>query len=378
VTSLEPGLTAWPVAGIGEVTTDTDLGALLAALDLADGDVVLVTSKVVSKAEGRTRELDRDEAIRGETVRVVARRGPTSIVENHLGLVMAAAGIDASNVDKTHLVLLPADPDASARALHTALAARGLHVGVIVSDTMGRAWRNGLTDVALGAAGIEPFRDHRGEIDPYGNELQLTQMAVIDELAAAADLVKGKLTGIPAALVRGSGVPVTQDDGPGAASLLRPAREDWFRYGHVEAVAASLGLDPAQTEPPPVPQGSAQERMLRALAVAISSSPPWLPANESPADVVPTTTYLMDQIDDTIVVTQHGAGDDFASAALLAALGQRLSAAAWAEDLVMDLVLIPQGSTPELHFVYQDIGTPTSVGTLWSGESDHRTPILPL
>src|SRR5690242_3433131 len=140
-----------------------------------DGDVLVVTSKIVSKAEGRLvevpadgpeRDVARAEALAGETARVVARRGPTTIVQTHHGFVMAAGGIDASNVDKTHLVLLPADPDASARRIRDGFLARGLDVAVVVSDTMGRAWRNGLTDVALGAAGISPFRDHRGETDP--------------------------------------------------------------------------------------------------------------------------------------------------------------------------------------------------------------------
>jgi len=203
-----------PVRGIGDVTPGDDLVALIAGAApwLADGDVLVVTSKIVSKSEGRLLEVpadgpERDEAraaaLAAETRRVVARRGPTTIVQTHHGFVMAAAGIDASNVDKTHLVLLPTDPDASARRLRDGFRARGLEVAVVVSDTMGRAWRNGLTDVALGAAGIAPFRDHRGETDPYGNELQITQMAVIDELAAAGELVKGKRDQVPVAVVRG-------------------------------------------------------------------------------------------------------------------------------------------------------------------------------
>lgn len=244
------GLEVLPVRGIGDVTAGDDLAALITANApwLRDGDVLVVTSKIVSKAEGRLvevpadgpeREAAREEVLAAETRRVVARRGPTAIVQTHHGFVMAAAGIDASNVDKTHLVLLPADPDASARALRAALLARGLRVGVIVSDTMGRAWRNGLTDVALGAAGIEPFRDHRGEIDPYGNELQLTQMAVIDELAAAGELVKGKCDQVPVAVVRGypgAGAAETA----GAVALLRDAASDMFSLGTAEAHAAGL------------------------------------------------------------------------------------------------------------------------------------------
>jgi len=239
-----------PVHGIGDVTAGDDLVALIGAAApwLADGDILVVTSKIVSKAEGNLVEVpadgpERDAAraatLAAETARVVAQRGPTTIVQTHHGFVMAAAGIDASNVDKTHLVLLPADPDASARRLRAGFRARGLNVAVIVSDTMGRAWRNGLTDVALGAAGITPFRDHRGETDPYGNELQITQMAVIDELSAAGELVKGKIDAVPVAVVRGY-QHATGDDGPGAAPLLRDAESDMFSLGTAEAHAAGL------------------------------------------------------------------------------------------------------------------------------------------
>jgi coenzyme F420-0:L-glutamate ligase/coenzyme F420-1:gamma-L-glutamate ligase len=244
------GLEILPVRGIGDVTAGDDLAELItrSAPWLRDGDVLVVTSKIVSKAEGRLvevpadgpeRDAAREEILASETARVVARRGPTAIVQTHHGFVMAAAGIDASNVDKTHLVLLPADPDASARRLYTDLRARGLNVGVIVSDTMGRAWRNGLTDVALGAAGVEPFRDHRGEIDPYGNELQLTQMAVIDELAAAGELVKGKCDQVPVAVVRGY-PGAGRDDSAGAAALLRDPASDMFSLGTAEARATGL------------------------------------------------------------------------------------------------------------------------------------------
>jgi coenzyme F420-0:L-glutamate ligase/coenzyme F420-1:gamma-L-glutamate ligase len=247
-----------PVRGIGDVTPGDDLVELIATAApwLADGDVLVVTSKIISKSEGQLVEVpadgpERDEAraaaLAAETRRVVARRGPTTIVQTHHGFVMAAAGIDASNVDKTHLVLLPTDPDASARRLRDGFRARGLSVAVVVSDTMGRTWRNGLTDVALGAAGIAPFRDHRGETDPYGNELQITQMAVIDELAAAGELVKGKCDQVPVAVVRGFFA--TADSGAtadaGAAALLRDAASDMFSLGTAEARAAGL-LDAAR------------------------------------------------------------------------------------------------------------------------------------
>ncbi|WP_436523483.1 coenzyme F420-0:L-glutamate ligase [Actinoplanes sp. HUAS TT8] len=239
-----------PVEGIGDVTPGDDLAELItgAAPWLQDDDVLVVTSKIVSKSEGRLVEVpadgpERDEArvraLESETARVVARRGPTTIVQTHHGFVMAAAGIDASNVDKTHLVLLPADPDASARRLRADLAARGLDVAVIISDTMGRAWRNGLTDVALGASGIDALLDHRGQIDPYGNELNLTQMAIVDELSAAAELVKGKCDRVPVAVVRG--YPRRLDAGDaGVKVLIRDAESDMFGLGTAEAHAEGL------------------------------------------------------------------------------------------------------------------------------------------
>ena len=238
--------------GIGDIRPGADLAAEIttAAPWLRDGDVLVVTSKIVSKAEGRLvdvpvsgpeREAAREAALQAETARPVARRGGTRIVQTHHGFVMASAGIDASNVDRSQLVLLPKDPDASARALRQAMRDRfGLNVAVIVSDTMGRPWRTGLTDVALGAAGLGPLRDHRGEVDAYGNELHITQMAVIDELSGAAELVKGKSDQVPVAVVRGylSG-PITAD-GAGAAALVRDAAQDLFALGTAEARTAGL------------------------------------------------------------------------------------------------------------------------------------------
>ena len=299
------GLEVLPIRGIGDVTAGDDLAALITtnAPWLRDGDVLVVTSKIVSKAEGRLvevpadgpeREAARERALAAETRRVVARRGPTAIVQTHHGFVMAAAGIDASNVDKTHLVLLPADPDASARALRDALRERGLRVGVIVSDTMGRAWRNGLTDVALGAAGIEPFRDHRGEIDPYGNELQLTQMAVIDELAGAGELVKGKCDQVPVAVVRGyPGAGTAQ--GAGAVALLRDPASDMFSLGTAEARAAGLRAAATLPDAPAGAVPAAEEAIGRALATVagtlavVTASPGVLRC--TPPDV--TATGLM-------------------------------------------------------------------------------------
>ncbi|BCJ70918.1 hypothetical protein CS0771_04620 [Catellatospora sp. IY07-71] len=242
------GFTVLAVRGIPDVQPGDDLAKLIvtAAPWLADGDILVVTSKIVSKAEGALadvppggpeREEARERILRSQTARAVATRGHTRIVQTHHGFVMASAGIDNSNVDRTQLVLLPEDPDRSARALRQALRDEyGLDVAIIVSDTMGRPWRNGLTDVALGCAGIEPLRDHRGETDPHGNELQITQMAVVDELAAAAELVKGKIDRVPVAVVRGL-LTATRDSNGVIPTLIRDAEHDLFSLGTAEARA---------------------------------------------------------------------------------------------------------------------------------------------
>ena len=254
MTDVPVGLAILPITGLGDVRPGDDLAGLIAraAPWLADGDVLVVTSKIVSKAEGALAPVppeegpDRDGARAGvlaaETARVVARRGPTSIVATRHGFVMASAGIDASNVDSDHLVLLPKDPDASARGLRSELRDRyGLDVVVIISDTMGRPWRNGLTDVALGVAGLDAIRDYRGERDAYGNELQITQMSPVDELAGAAELVKGKYDQVPVAVVRGLRITGTPD-GEGASILVRSADTDMFSLGTAEARADGLRL----------------------------------------------------------------------------------------------------------------------------------------
>ncbi len=199
----------------------------------------MVTSKIVSKAEDRVVKGDRDSAIRAETVRIVARRGPTTISQTRHGLVMAAAGVDESNTEPGTLVLLPVDPDASAEALRKSVTERaGVRLGVIITDTMGRPWRAGQTDTAIGAAGVVPVRDHRGQTDTFGNLLEVTIAAVADEIAAAADLVKQKTTGVPVAIVRGLSDLVTDAAGPGAAALIRPAEEDMFRLGAADVLTA--------------------------------------------------------------------------------------------------------------------------------------------
>lgn len=236
-------------SGIGEVAPGTDIGALVVAAcpGLRDGDVVAVTSKIVSKAEGRVvRAADREDAITAETVRVVASRErpglpPLRIVENRLGLVMAAAGVDASNTPEGTVLLLPEDPDASARAIRAHVRATlGVVVGVVVSDTAGRAWREGLVDIAIGAAGLAVLDDVRGQRDSHGRELSVTVTAIADQVAAAAELVKGKASGRPIAVVRGLAHHVTPDDGPGARALVRLGESDLFREGAAEAYARGL------------------------------------------------------------------------------------------------------------------------------------------
>jgi coenzyme F420-0:L-glutamate ligase/coenzyme F420-1:gamma-L-glutamate ligase len=239
-----PRLEIFPVLGIGEVRPGDDLAALAAAHapDLRTGDVLVVSSKVVSKAEGRVlRGTDRAAAIESEPGRVVARRRDTSIVETRQGLVLAAAGVDASNTERGTILLLPEDPDASARALRAGLRARlGVDVAVIVTDSLGRPWRTGVIDVAIGVAGMDPATDLRGGHDSYGNLLEVTVVAVGDEIASAAELVKTKLSGTPMAVVRGLGHLVTADDGPGARALVRPAAEDMFALGTAEAMRAAV------------------------------------------------------------------------------------------------------------------------------------------
>ncbi|MGV9278926.1 coenzyme F420-0:L-glutamate ligase [Streptomyces griseosporeus] len=242
---LADGYRVWAVPGLPEVQPGDDLAKLIATAEpgLADGDVVLVTSKIVSKAEGRVvRAADREAAIDAETVRVVARRGSLRIVEDRRGLVMAAAGVDASNTPAGTVLLLPEDPDASARAIRDGLRqALGVQVGVVVTDTFGRPWRSGLTDVAIGAAGVRVLDDLRGGTDAYGNPLVATVVATADELAAAGDLVKGKAQGRPVAVVRGLPHVVSDDTADeGARALVRGARDDMFRLGTSEAIRQAV------------------------------------------------------------------------------------------------------------------------------------------
>jgi coenzyme F420-0:L-glutamate ligase/coenzyme F420-1:gamma-L-glutamate ligase len=343
--SPAPRLEAFGVPGISEVTSGADLaGLLLAALEsagqaLADGDIVVMSSKVVSKAEGRIRTAtSRDTAVEGETVRVVAERltprGRAAIVQSASGPVLASAGVDASNVAPGTVLTLPPDPDASARALLAALRARtGRRVGVVLSDTLGRPWRQGQTDAAIGAAGVRVVDDLRGGTDGYGNALEATVRAVADEVAALADLVKGKLGGIPVAVLRGLPDLVTDEDGPGAADLLRPAAQDWFRYGHVEAVRTALGAPPgtAGMSLQPVEPGPATQRLQRAVEVTLATGDGTVTITTRVAD----NGDGRDDGDGRDVATAHltVAGTEPSALVGLGLTAARLLAAAWAEDL---------------------------------------------
>jgi coenzyme F420-0:L-glutamate ligase/coenzyme F420-1:gamma-L-glutamate ligase len=232
----------WPEIEVGD-----DLAELVCSVpNLADGDVVVVTSKVISKAEGRYLKGDRTAAVDREAQRVVARRGATVIAETRHGFVLAAAGVDSSNVAEGVLLALPVEPDATARSLRSDVHARiGINVAVVVTDTAGRAWRNGQIDLAIGCAGIVPLVDLHGLPDTHDRPLLVTEPAIADEIASAADLVKGKLTGRPVAILSGlfDFVLPPGRHGPGASALVRDPDGDMFGLGAREAVEVAVRRD---------------------------------------------------------------------------------------------------------------------------------------
>lgn len=225
-----------PVEGIGEIRAGDELAAIIAQrAELAAGDVVVVTQKVVSKAEGRMVAVDPDDPrghrhiVESESVRVLRRRGDLVLSETSHGFICANAGVDLSNVERGWAALLPLDSDRSARRIRDGLRARaGIEVGVVVSDTFGRTWRKGVTDVAIGCAGVAAVVDLRGSTDALGRELAVTEVCVADEIAAAAELAMGKARGVPVAVVRGVD-PAWLREGSVAAEVIRPPAEDLFR-----------------------------------------------------------------------------------------------------------------------------------------------------
>ncbi len=229
-------LQIYGVEGLPEIAAGDDLARLISdAADLADGDVVVVTQKIVSKAENAMVAVDPDEplshkpVVERESVRVLRRRGDLVISETKHGFVCANAGVDRSNVAADRAAVLPDDPDRSAWRIRNGIRAKaGVDVGVIVSDTFGRPWRRGVTDVAIGSAGVRPILDLRGTSDASGRELQVTEVAIVDELAAAADVVMGKAENIPVAVIRGVN-PAWLGPGSIQANVVRPPADDLFR-----------------------------------------------------------------------------------------------------------------------------------------------------
>lgn len=283
---VAPRLEVLGVRGLGEVPEGADLAALVsAAVELKEGDVVVVTSKVVSKAAGRVLRGDRTAMIAEHTVREVARRGRTRIVRTAHGLTLAAAGLDASNTEPGTVVLLPEDADADAVRLRVRLLElTGVDTAIVITDTAGRAWRHGQVDLAIGVAGLPPYVDLAGSTDSHGVPLTVTAPAVADEVAAAADLVKGKTSGVPVAIVRGLARLVLPrgEHGPGARALVRAPEEDMFGLGAADAVrVATRRDDPAAVAGFAQPDAAAADLVADAL---VASAPGVLDVRAFPGE----------------------------------------------------------------------------------------------
>lgn len=333
-----------PVIGMPEVAEGDDLADLIGGacssggITLETGDVVVVSSKVASKALG-LRSTDRSAAVDASTVRVVAERvgvegRTTRVVEALAGPVMAAGGVDASNTGKRgEVLLLPGDPDAVAADLLAGLVrGSGLAPGalaVVLSDTAGRPWRDGQVDFALGAAGLTVVDDLRGGVDADGRALAVTARAVADEIAAAADLVKGKTHAVPVAVVRGLGVAVGTVD-EGARRLVRTGAADWFRVGHIEAVRAALGAEPGSARASEVGIRSVEPETLRATVDRAVR----LAVQDASVAVVVARGGAQDG-----VTVQVGSADGY----LIGRVVARLEAALWSEDLAVGPVTLGDG-----------------------------------
>ncbi len=335
-----PLVNAVAVPGIGEVRAGADLAALIveasasAGVEIGGGDIVAVASKVVAKAEGRTvPDTDRDAAILSQSVREVASRRMTDgrltrVVHTRSGPVLAAAGVDASDVEAGTVLLLPVDPDRSARDLRAGLARLlGVRPAVLVTDTSGRPWRAGVADFALGAAGLTCLDDLRGTPDASGRTLSVTVRNLADEVACLADLVKGKSRGTPVAVISGLSPLVTDADGDGAAHLVRSGRTDWFRYGHVEAVAHALdrgrGLGEAPSLDPEADDTAA--RVGRAVATAVNFDG----GEQVSAQIVIRQQAEAEPGEVVVRVRLDGAAFSLGRAV------ERLLSAAWADDLLL-------------------------------------------
>lgn len=366
-------VTITPLHGFPEVHEGDDLAAMVLKalqhneIQLMDGDLLVISSKVVSKAMGLRGPASRQaEVVLSQTVRIVAERmtplGVTRIVESVAGPVMTAAGVDASNTaDDSIVLVLPGDPDAVAAQIRDdvqtgwAASAGGAQpvTGVILSDTAGRPWRHGQSDFALGAAGVQVLEDLRGSADADGRILSVTERCVADEIAAAADLVKGKATGVPAAHVRGLGQHVRGSTSTaGAKDLIRTGRQDWFGYGRAEAVRAALGVEPGSAAAsragiPFLYREDADTLARRAVRVALLNTPD-----------------TFGEVDGNVVTLV--APDEFA----LGVAATRAEVALRGEGLATTLSRVPaaaqpsgQDARPSARIAFQQQPSATTIGT---------------